>query len=56
MAWYAPKRCLRSSETHVLTQHDLLLFFFLFTVTVTKMALEAAMMIVRLDVGFVTWV
>ena len=46
-AWYAPKRCLRSSETHVLTQHDLVLFFFWFPVTVAKMAPEAAMMIVR---------
>ena len=33
---YAPKRCLRSSKTHVLTQQDILLFFFLFFTTVAE--------------------
>ena len=46
-AWYAPRRCLRSSDTRVLTQQDLLLVFFLYFITVAKMVLEAAMMIVR---------
>ena len=46
-AWYAPQHHLRSSDTHVLTQQDILLFVFIFFIPVAKMMLEAVMMRVR---------